>query len=66
MIKYIIANKYIQIFKIYVLKKFLKLKPKPKSKPYPTRNLSVFDCLPIYYLLIRAIPDSTFLVYTIK
>ena len=47
----------------YVLKKCRKLKPKPKSKQYQTRHLSVFDCLPIYYLLIRSIPDSTFLVY---
>ena len=30
-------------------------KTKTKPKPYPTRHLSVFDCLPIYYLLIRAI-----------
>ena len=52
--------------KKYVLKKCLKPKPKPKSKQYSTRHLSVFDCLPIYYLLIRAIPDPTFLVYTIK
>ena len=27
--------------------------------PYPA--LLYFDCLPIYYLLIIAIPDSTFL-----
>ena len=27
-------------------------------KPYPTQLCSVFDCFPIYYLLIIAIPDS--------
>ena len=52
-------TKYYKIF----LKKCRKLKPKPKYKQYQTRHISVFDCLPIYYLLIRSIPDSTFLVY---
>ena len=64
MLKYIIAkkyNKYLKYYKIF-LKKCRKLKP----KQYQTRHLSVFDCLPIYYLLIKAIPDSTFLVYTIN
>ena len=28
-----------------------------------TVHCSVFDCLPIYYLLIVAIPDSALLVY---
>ena len=53
MVKYIIAKNTQNILNItqYVLNKFRKLKPKPK--PYPTRHLSVFDCLPIYYLLIH-------------
>ena len=62
--KYIIAKKYNKYLKYN--KKCRKLKPKLKPKQYQTRHLSVFDCLPIYYLLIRAIPDSLFLVYTIK
>ena len=28
-----------------------------------TQTVPVFDCLPIYYLLIRAIPDSIFIYY---
>ena len=60
MLKYIISKKYNKYLKYN--KKCRKLKP----KQYQTRHLSVFDCLPIYYLLIRAIPDSIFLVYTIK
>ena len=36
-------------------KKCLKLKL--KLKPYPTRRYSVVDFLPIYYLLIIAVPD---------
>ena len=48
----------------YVLKKCRKLKSKPKPKQCPTRNLSVFDCLPIYYLLIiiRNISIEIFLI----
>ena len=68
MLKYIIVKKYKTYLKYYKLcfKKCrkLKLKPKPKPKPCPNRHLSVFDCLPIYYLL--SINDSTFLVITIK
>ena len=50
MIKYLIAKKYNKYLKYY--KKCRKLKSKPKPKQSPNRNLSVFDCLPIYYLLI--------------
>ena len=64
MLKYIIAKKYNKYLKYNKICR--NLKPKPKSKQYSTRHLSVFDCLPIYYLLIRAIPGPTFLVYTIK
>ena len=66
MLKYIIAKKYNKYLKYYKIcfKNCRKLKPKPKQ--YQTRHLSVFDCLQIYYLLIKVIPDSTFLVYTIN
>ena len=64
LLKYIIAKKYNKYLKYN--KKCRKLKLKLKPKLYQIRHLSVFDCLPIYYLLIRAIPDSIFLVYTIK
>ena len=64
MLKYIIDKKYNNYLKYN--KKCRKLKPKLKPKQYQTRHLSVFDCSPIYYLLIRAIHDSIFLVYTIK
>ena len=47
----------------YVLKRCRK--PKPKPKPYPTRRCSVFDCLPIYYLLIQAIPIGIYIIYRI-
>ena len=68
-VKKLIFKKLVEKYKIiktinitkYVLKNCRKLKPKPKQY----RHLSVFDCLPIYYLLIRAIPDSKFIVYTI-
>ena len=50
MIKYLIAKKYNKYLKYY--KKCRKLKSKPKPKQSPNRHLSVFDCLPIYYLLI--------------
>ena len=50
MITYLIAKKYNKYLKYY--KKFRKLKSKPKPKQSPNRHLSVFDCLPIYYLLI--------------
>ena len=45
-------------------KKCRKLKSKPKPKQCPTRHLSVFDCLPIYYLLIiiRNISIEIFLI----
>ena len=62
MLTYLIAKKYNKYLKYY--KKCRKLKSKHKPKQCPTRHLSVFDCLPIYYLLIRSIPDSKFLVYT--
>ena len=47
MLKYIIANKYNKYLKDYKIcfKKMSKIKPKPKQ--YPTRHVSVFDCLPI-------------------
>ena len=45
---------------------FLKKCQKSNLNPKITLHLSVFDYFPILYLLIRAIPDSTFLVYTIK
>ena len=37
------------------------IKPKLKPKPYPNRRCSDIDCLPIYYLLIIAVPDSSLL-----
>ena len=62
MLKYLIAKKYNRYLKYY--KKFRKLKYKPKRKQCPTRHLSVFDCLPIYYLLIiiRNISIEIFLI----
>ena len=62
MLKYLIAKKYNKYLKYY--KKCRKLKSKPKPKQFPTRHLSVFDCLPIYYLLIiiRNISIEIFLI----
>ena len=60
MLKYIIAKKYNKYLKYN--KKCRKFKPKLKPKQCQTRHLSVFDCLPIYYLLIRAIPNSIFII----
>ena len=60
-----IQTKYRKIFK--KLDKYYKicfkkcLKPKLKPKPYPNRRCSDIDCLPIYYLLIIAVPDSSLL-----
>ena len=42
-------NKYFEYYKIC-------FKRCRKPKTYPTRRCSVCDCLPIYYLLIIAIP----------
>ena len=58
-------EKYKIIKTINIIKYVLKNCRKLKSKPKQYRHLSVFDCLTIYYLLIRAIPDSKFIVYTI-
>ena len=43
-----------------------KTQTKTQTQTVPDPTFIGFDCLPIYYLLIRAIPDSIFLVYTFK